>query len=447
MADRRFLHPETIVLHTGYRSDRDVHAVSVPIYQTTAYEFPSTLHAERIFSLEEDGNTYSRLMNPTCEVLEARMSALEGGAAALAVSSGQAATHLAVVNLCSAGDNVVSSSALYGGTWNLLANTLGRLGIETRFVDPQDPEAFREATDERTRCYYAETLPNPQLQVFPVAEVAAIGRELGVPLVMDNTVAPLLCRPFDHGAAIVVYSTTKYVGGHGTSLGGMVIDGGTFDWVNDSDRFPIFSEPDPAHGGVIWSEVVDQLDTALGDSAYVLKARMTLLRDMGPCLSPFNAFLLLQGLETLPLRMPAHCRNAAAVAEHLAGHPKVERVVYPGLMEGEPRRRAEAYLRGGYGPMVQFEVKGGREAGRRFIESLRLFYHTANIGDARSLAIHPATTTHAQLSEADQRAAGVNPGSIRLAVGLEHPDDLVADLDQALAAALGEAAGRARESA
>ncbi|MGD2113621.1 MAG: O-acetylhomoserine aminocarboxypropyltransferase/cysteine synthase [Acidobacteriota bacterium] len=429
---RRWRHPETIVLHTGYRSDDAVHAVSVPIYQTTSYEFQSTGQAEGIFALEEDGNTYSRLMNPTCEVLEARMTALEDGAAALSVASGQAATLLAVLNLCSQGDNLVSSTGLYGGTWNLLANTLERMGIETRFVDPEDPESFRRATDERTRCYFAETLPNPQLEVFPIEEVAAIGRELGVPLIMDNTVAPLLCRPFEHGAAIVVYSTTKYIGGHGSSLGGMVIDGGRFDWVEDSDRFPIFSEPDPSHGGVIWSEVVDQLDTALGDSSYILKARMTLLRDLGPCLSPLNAYLLLQGLETLPLRMPAHCANAEAVARHLHRHPKVARVVYPGLMEGEPRRRADVHLNGSYGPMVQFEVEGGREAGRKFIESLRLFYHVANIGDARSLAIHPATTTHAQLSEADQLAAGVHPGSVRLAVGLEHIDDLLEDLDQAL---------------
>jgi O-acetylhomoserine (thiol)-lyase len=430
--ERKWANPETIVLHAGYRTDAAVHAVSVPIYQTTAYEFESTEHAENVFSLEVDGNTYVRILNPTVDVLEQRVAALEGGTAALAVASGQSATLLSILNMCHAGHNLVSSTDLYGGTWNLLANMLKKMGIETRFVDPADPENFRRASDENTRCYYAETLPNPKLQVFPIREVAEIGAEFGIPLIMDNTVAPMICRPFEHGAAIVVYSVTKYIGGHGNSLGGMVIDGGTFDW-HASGRFPMITDPDPSHSNIVWPEAVKKLSSALGRSAYVLKARMTLLRDIGAALSPFNAFLLLQGLETLPLRMRAHCANAAAVAAWLAAHPKVEKAIYPGLMNGESKRRADAYLGGFYGPMVQAQLKGGREAGRRFIEALKLFYHVANIGDSRSLAIHPASTTHARLSESDQIAAGVNPGSIRLSIGIEHVDDILADLDQALA--------------
>jgi O-acetylhomoserine (thiol)-lyase len=432
---REWSHPETIVLHTGYRSDSAEHAVSVPIYQTTAYEFADTDHAESVFSLKVDGNTYTRMLNPTCDVLEQRVAALEGGTAALAVSSGQAATLIAILNICHAGHNIVSSTDLYGGTWNLLANMLRKMGIETRFTDPADPESFRHASDERTQCYFAETLPNPKLQVFPIREVAEIGRELGIPLIMDNTVAPLLCRPFDHGASFVVHSATKYMGGHGNSMGGVIIDGGVFDWHRHAERFPMLTEPDESHSGVMWTEVIKGLATALGKSAYILKARMTLLRDIGACMSPFNAFLLLQGLETLPLRMKVHCSNAAAVADRLATHPKVERVIYPGRMTGEMRRRADAYLDGSYGPMVQFELEGGCEAGRRFIESLRLFYHAANIGDSRSLAIHPASTTHARLSEQDRLAAGVLQGSVRLSVGIEHIDDIVEDLEQALAQA------------
>ena len=424
-------HPETIVLHAGYRSDSATNAVAVPIYQTTSYQFNSTEHASNLFALKELGNIYSRIMNPTCAVLEERMTALEGGAAALALSSGQAASMLAIQNICHAGDNFVSSTDLYGGTWNLFANTMSTMGIEVRYVDPADPQGFAKATDERTRCYYAETLPNPKLKVFPIREVADIGRKLGVPLIMDNTAVPILCRPFEHGAAISVYSTTKYVGGHGTSIGGMIVDSGTFDWEANAARFPMLTKPDPSYHGAVWTEAVKPL----GPIAYIIKARVTLLRDVGASMSPFNAFLFIQGLETLPLRMKKHCENAAIVAEYLSKHSKVVHVIYPGLMTGEVRKRADKYLSGGYGALVGFELKGGREAGQKFIDSLKMLYHVANIGDARSLAIHPASTTHSQLSAEDQLATGVTEGYVRLSVGIEHADDIVADLEQALAAA------------
>jgi O-acetylhomoserine (thiol)-lyase len=424
--------PETMVLHAGPRSDYATGAVAVPIFQTTSYEFHSTEHAANLFALKDFGNIYSRIMNPTCDALEQKMAALEGGVAALAVSSGQAASAMALLNLCRPGDNVVSSTDLYGGTWNLFANTLPSMGITVRFVDPADPEAFRRATDGRTRAYYAETLPNPKLTVFPIGEVAAIGRQVGVPLIMDNTAAPVICRPLDHGAAIVVHSTTKYVGGHGTSIGGMIVDGGNFDWAAHRERFPTLNEPDPSYHGAVWSEAVKPL----GPIAYIIRARVVLLRDMGMCMSPFNAFQFIQGLETLPLRMREHCRNAAAVARHLKPHPAVQRVIYAGMHEdAEQRRRANTYLKGSHGGLVGFELKGGREAGARFIDAVQLFYHVANIGDARSLAIHPASTTHSQLGAAAQLASGVTPGYVRLSVGIEHIDDIIADLDQALAAA------------
>ena len=428
-------HPETLVLHAGYRKDSATGAVAVPIYQTTAYQFEHTEHAANLFALKQLGNIYSRIMNPTNAVLEERLAALEGGAAALAVSSGQAASALAIQNIAHAGDNVVSSTDLYGGTWNLFANTLKTQGIEVRFVDPADPEAFARATDGRTRAYYAETLPNPKLVVFPIQEVAGIGRRLGVPLIMDNTAAPVLCRPFDHGAAIVVYSTTKYIGGHGTSIGGVIVDGGNFDWEAQAERFPMLNRPDPSYHGAVWTQAAKPL----GPIAYILKARVTLQRDLGYAMSPFNAFLFIQGLETLPLRMREHSRNTQAVTDYLTAHPAITRVIHPSRQDGEARRRADAYLKGGYGGLVGFEIKGGREAGRRFIDALRMFYHVANIGDARSLAIHPATTTHSQLSPEDQLATGVSDAYVRLSVGLEHIDDIVADLDQALAAATGQA--------
>jgi O-acetylhomoserine (thiol)-lyase len=426
-------HPESIVLHTGYRNDETTKAVTVPIFQTAAYVFDSTAHAADVFALRRDGNTYTRIMNPTSDVLEQRMAAVEGGAAAISVASGQAAISLAIMNICHAGDNIVSSTDLYGGTWNLLANTFKRFGIETRFVSPSRPANFAEATDARTRCYFGESLPNPKLIPFPIKEVADIGGKLGVPLIVDNTMVPLVCRPIDHGAAIIVYSATKYIGGHGTSIGGVIIDSGKFPWQGN-DRFPMMTQPDCSHGGVIWTEVVHGLESALGASPYILKLRMTLLRDLGPCISPFNAFLLLQGLETLPLRMRAHCENAWAVAQMLAEHPYVERVTYPGLMQGDGAKHVERYLAGGFGPMVQFEILGGIEAGCRFIESLKMVYHAANIGDARSLAIHPASTTHAQLPREERLAAGVSDTTIRLSVGIEHIADIIEDLCAALEA-------------
>jgi O-acetylhomoserine (thiol)-lyase len=423
--------PETMVLHAGPRADAATGAVAVPIFQTTAYQFRDTEHARNLFALKECSQIYSRIMNPTNDALEQKMAALEGGIAALAVSSGQAASALAIQNLCRPGDNVVSSTDLYGGTWNLFANTLSSMGITVRFVDPKDPEAFRRATNGRTRAYYAETLPNPKLTVFPIGEVAAIGRELGVPLIMDNTAAPLICRPFDHGAAIVVHSITKYIGGHGTSIGGIIIDGGNFDWAAHKERFPTLNTPDLSYHGAVWTEAVKPL----GPIAYLIRARVVLLRDLGASMSPFNAFQFIQGLETLPLRMREHCRNAGEVALHLQRHPAVTRVIYAGLHEDpEQRRRATTYLKG-YGGLVGFELKGGAEAGARFIDALKLFYHVANIGDARSLAIHPASTTHSQLSADDQIASGVSPGYVRLSVGIEHIDDILADLAQALAAA------------
>jgi O-acetylhomoserine (thiol)-lyase len=423
--------PETIVLHAGPRSDGVTGAVAVPIVQTTSYQFRSTEHAANLFALKDFGNIYSRIMNPTCDALEQKVAALEGGVGALAVSSGQAASVLSIQNLCRPGDNVVSSTDLYGGTWNLFANTLPSMGITVRFADPADPENFRRATDDRTRAYYAETLPNPKLTVFPIGEVAAIGRKLGVPLIMDNTAAPLICRPLDHGAAIVVHSTTKYIGGHGTSIGGIIVDGGNFDWAAHRERFPTLNEPDPSYHGAVWTEAVKPL----GPIAYIIRARVVLLRDMGMCMSPFNAFQFIQGLETLPLRMREHCRNAAEVAHYLQRHPEIARVIYPGMhADAEQRRRANFYLKS-HGGLVGFELRQGADAGARFIDALKLFYHVANIGDARSLAIHPASTTHSQLSPADQLASGVTPGYVRLSVGIEHIDDIIADIDQALAVA------------
>jgi O-acetylhomoserine (thiol)-lyase len=430
MSDRS-LHPETLALHAGWRADPATGSVAPPIYQTTSYQFRDTEHAANLFALKELGNIYTRLGNPTTDILEQRLAALEGGAAALAVSSGQAASAFAIQNLAQAGDNIVSSTDLYGGTWNLFANTLKGFGIEVRFVDPTDPQAFARATDARTRAYYAETLPNPKLAVFPIAEVAAIGRPLGIPLIVDNTAAPLLARPFDHGAAIVVYSTTKYIGGHGTSIGGALIEGGTFDWGAVPERQPLFNTPDPSYHGAVWAEAA----RPLGPIAFILRARTILLRDLGSALSPFNAFQILQGVETLPLRIARHSENAKAVVDFLKGRAGVTQVIHPSQQTGVQRERADRYLKGGYGGLVGFELAGGREAGRRFIDALKLLYHVANIGDARSLAIHPASTTHSQLSAEDQAATGVTEGYVRLSIGLEHIDDILADLAQALDAA------------
>ncbi len=421
-------HPETLALHAGWRHDPATNAVAVPIYQTTSFQFESADHAADLFALKQLGNIYTRIMNPTADVLEKRVAALEGGAAALAVASGQAASALAVQNLARVGDNIVSSTNLYGGTYNLFANTFRDQGIEVRFVDPADPEAFARATDDRTRAYYAETLPNPKLEVFPIAEVAAIGRRFGIPLIMDNTAAPLLVRPFDHGAAIVVYSATKYLGGHGTSIAGLIVDGGNFDWAAHPDRQPALHQPDASYHGAVWVEAAKPI----GPVAYVLKARVTLLRDLGPAISPFNAFLVLQGIETVALRMERHCSNAQAVVDFLVKRPEVARVIHPSQQTGAAAARAAQYMRGGHGGLVGLELAGGADAGRAFIDRLQMVLHVANIGDARTLAIHPASTTHSQLEAEEQMASGVSPGYVRLSVGIEHIDDILADLGQAL---------------
>jgi O-acetylhomoserine (thiol)-lyase len=424
-------HPETLALHAGWRSDPTTGAVAVPVYQTTSYQFRDTEHAANLFALKELGNIYTRIMNPTNDVLEKRVAAMEGGVGALALASGQAASAFALQNLARVGDNVVSSTDLYGGTWNLFANTLKDQGIEVRFVDPVDPENFRRATDDRTRAYYAETLPNPKLTVFPIAEVAAIGRSFGVPLVMDNTAAPILTRPFEHGAAVIVYSTTKYLGGHGNSIGGLIVDGGNFDWEAHAKRQPALNTPDPSYHGAVWTQAVKPL----GPIAYIIKARVTLLRDLGSAMSPFNAFLTLQGVETVTLRMAKHCENTQAVTDFLRKRPEITRVIHPSVQTGVNRERAQRYLKGGLGGLVGFELAGGKDAGRRFIDGLQMFYHVANIGDARSLAIHPATTTHSQLDPHELDATGVTDGYVRLSVGIEHIDDIIADIERGLSAA------------
>jgi len=422
-------HPETIGLHGGeYRADPATTSVAVPIYQTTSYQFKNAETAANLFGLKEFGNIYTRIMNPTCDVLEKRVAALEGGMAAVAVGSGQAASAFCVQNVCQAGDNIVSSTDLYGGTWNQLNNTFKDMGIEVRFVDPKDPNAFAEATDDKTRAYFAETLPNPKLEVFPIKEVSDIGRKLGIPLIVDNTAAPILCKPFELGAAVVVYSSTKYIGGHGTSIGGLIVDGGNFDWAGAGDRQPALNTPDPSYHGAVFTVAAEPL----GPIAYILKARTTILRDLGGAMSPMNAFQFLQGLETLPLRIREHSRNGQGVAEFLDNHDKVSKVIYPSLQSGESKARADAALKGGYSGLVGFELAGGAEAGKKFIDGLELHYHVANIGDARSLAIHPSSTTHSQLTEDEQIASGVTPGYVRLSVGIEHIDDIIADLSKAL---------------
>ena len=423
-------HPETIALHTGWRSDESTGSVAVPIHQTTSYQFKNTAHAAALFGLEELGNIYTRIMNPTTAVLEERLAALTGGVAGLALSSGQTASAYSIQNIARVGDNIVASSHLYGGTYNQFKNNLKEMGIEVRFVDPSDPENFRRATDDKTRAYFGETLPNPKLEVFPIQEVADIGRSLGIPLIMDNTAAPLLCKPFEHGAAVCTYSTTKYIGGHGTTIGGAIIDGGNFDWkAAGAKRQPALNTPDACYNGIVWDEAITP---NLGPIAYIMKLRTTILRDLGGAMSPQSAWLFIQGLETLPLRMREHAKNAQLVAEFLNEHPQVLSVNYPGIAQGALKEKATKYMTGGFGALVGFELAGGKEAGSKFIDSLELLYHVANIGDARSLAIHPATTTHSQLSPEDQRSAGVTPGYIRLSIGIEHIDDILADIKQAI---------------
>ena len=420
--------PETIALHSGWRSDPTTGSVAVPIHQTNSYQFKNTQHAANLFSLSELGNIYTRIMNPTTDVLEKRLAVLEGGVAALATASGQSATAIAIQNIAKVGDNIVSSTDVYGGTWNLFANTLKDQGIEVRFVDPADPNNFLEATDENTRAYYGETLPNPKLNIFPIGEVSDIGKKLGIPLIIDNTASPIISKPIDHGAAIVIHSTTKYIGGHGTSIGGIIIDSGNFDWEKFKDRQPLLNKPDPSYHGAVWTEAVKPL----GPIAYILKARVTLLRDIGGAMSPFNAFQFIQGLETLPLRIREQCKNAKLVAEHLSLSRNITKVIYPSLFTGENKNRVNKYLNNGYGALVGFEIEGGIDAGKKFIDSLELLYHVANIGDSRSLAIHPASTTHSQLSSQDQLKSGVTPSYVRLSIGIEHIEDIINDIDQAL---------------
>ncbi len=424
-------HPETISLHGGtYRRDESTTAVAVPIYQTTSYQFNSAEHAENLFGLKEFGNIYTRIGNPTTNVLEERVAALEGGVAAVCVSSGQAASAFVVQNLCSTGDNIVASTDLYGGTVNLFNNTLKSMGIEVRYADPKDPESFAKATDSKTRLYYAETLPNPSLRVFPIKEVSDIGRKLGIPLVMDNTACPVICKPIDHGAAIVMHSLTKFIGGHGTTIGGIIVDAGNFDWSIDKERQPNIWQPDASYHGAVWGDAVPVLTGA--NIPYIIRARVVLLRDLGSAISPTSAWQIIQGLETVTLRMKQHCENAEKVKDFLLKHKKIEKVIYSTLHEGEIGERTKKYFKGGNGALMGIEVKGGKEAGKKFIDSLKLLYHVANIGDARSLAIHPASTTHSQLSEKDLLAAGVTPGYVRLSIGIEHADDIIADIDQAL---------------
>jgi O-acetylhomoserine (thiol)-lyase len=425
--DDRVFGFNTLAVHAGQRPDPTTGARAMPLYQTTSYVFEDTDHAAELFALQRFGNIYTRIMNPTTAAFEERIAALEGGIGALAVASGQAAQFIALATLLGPGDQIVSSSALYGGTYTQFDITLRRWGVDVVFVDPSDPDNFRRAVTERTRAIYGETIGNPRIDVLDIAGVAAVARETGVPLVIDNTFAtPALCRPLAHGADIVVHSATKFIGGHGTSIGGVIVESGRFPW--DNGRFPGMTEPSPGYHGIRFFET-------FGEYGYLMKARVENVRDLGPALSPFNAWLFLQGLETLPVRMERHCRNAGAVAAFLARHPAVGWVSYPGLPDSPYRALAERYLPNGAGAIFTFGVKGGRETGSRFIESLRLISHLANVGDAKTLIIHPASTTHQQLSDEQQRAAGVSPDLVRISVGLEDVDDICWDLDRALRAA------------
>ena len=422
-------------LHAGQKADPTTGSRAVPIYQTTSYQFRDTEHAANLFGLKELGNIYTRIMNPTTDVLEQRLAALEGGSGALAHSSGQATITAAILNIAGAGDHIVSVAQLYGGTYNLFHYTLPKLGIQVSFVDADDPENFRRAVKSNTKAFYGEGLGNPRLNIFPFAEVGKIAKEVGVPLIIDNTaLSPYLNRPFEHGANIVVHSATKHIGGHGTSIGGIVVDGGNFNWGNG--KFPGFTEPDMSYHGLPHWEAFKAFAPAGGANiAFIMKMRLQFLRDVGSCLSPFNAFLLIQGLETLHLRMERHCANAMKVAQYLEAHPKVKWTNYPGLKSSKYHDLAKKYLTNGYGALVGFGLKSGLEGGRKFIDGLQLHSHVANIGDARSLAIHPASTTHSQLSAAERDSAGVTDDYVRLSVGLEDIEDILADLEQSLAKA------------
>jgi len=423
----------TRTLHAGQKADPTTGACAVPIYQTTSYQFRDTEHAANLFGLKELGNIYTRIMNPTTDVLEQRLASLEGGSGALAHSSGQAAITASILNIAGAGDHIVSVAQLYGGTYNLFHYTLPKLGIQVSFVDGDDPENFRKALKPNTKAFFGEGLGNPRLNIFPFEEVAKIAKEAGVPLIIDNTaLSPYLNRPFEHGANVVVHSATKHIGGHGTSIGGIVVDGGNFDWGRG--RFPGFTEPDMSYHGLPHWEAFKAFAPAGGANiAFIMKMRLQFLRDVGSCLSPFNAFLLLQGLETLHLRMERHCANALKVAQYLESHSKVKWVNYPGLKSSRYHDLAKKYLTNGFGALVGFGVKSGLEGGTKFINTLKLHSHVANIGDARSLAIHPASTTHSQLSAEERQAAGVTDDYVRLSVGIEDVEDIIADIEQALA--------------
>jgi len=423
--------PETIALHGGQKPDPATNARAVPIYQTTSYVFHDTAHAVRLFGLQEFGNIYTRIMNPTTDVLEQRVAQLEGGTGALAVSSGQAAETLALLNIAHSGDEILSSASLYGGTYNLFHYTFPKFGIDVKFVDPSDPANFRKAITRKTKAIFSESIGNPKLDTLDMRAVADVAHGAGIPLVIDNTMpSPFLLRPFDHGADVVIHSTTKFIGGHGTSIGGIIVDSGKFDWGNGN--FPQLTEPDPSYHGLKYWEVFGNFP-GLGNVAFIIKARVQLLRDMGPAMSPFNAFLFLQGVETLPLRMERHSTNAMSVADFLSTHPNVTWVNYPG-MPGHPQHAlAKKYHHLGlYGAILGFGIKGGMEAGKKFIDNVKLLSHLANIGDAKSLVIHPASTTHQQLTPPERLDTGVTDDYVRLSVGLEHIDDILEDLDQAL---------------
>lgn len=417
---------ETLVLHGGQEADPTTGSRAVPIYQTTSYQFKNTEHAANLFGLREFGNIYTRLMNPTTDVFEKRVALLDGGVGALAVASGQSAITVAFLNIAQAGDEIVSADNLYGGTYNLFHYTFPRLGLKVNFVKSNDLDAFQKAITPKTKAIYAESIGNPKLDVADLEGIAGVAHKNGIPVVLDNTVSPYLLRPIDFGVDIVVYSATKFIGGHGTSLGGVIVDSGKFDWTNG--KFSLIAEPDPSYHGINFVEALKPM----GNIAYIIKARVSLLRDLGPALSPFNSFLFLQGLETLHLRMPRHSENALTVAGYLEKHPKVTWVNYPGLKSSPERERAAKYLTKGAGAILGFGIKGGAEAGKKFIDSLELISHLANVGDAKTLAIHPATTTHQQLSAEEQLATGVTPDFIRLSIGLEHIDDIIADIKQAL---------------
>ena len=419
---------ETLAVHAGQSPDPTTHAVAVPIYQTVAYAFDDTQHGADLFDLKVAGNIYTRIMNPTQDVLEKRVAAMEGGIAALALASGQAAVTYAIQTIAEAGDNIVASSALYGGTYNLFAHTLPQYGIEVRFADYRDPDAFERLIDERTKAVYCESIGNPLGNITDFARLAEVAHARGVPVIVDNTVpSPYLLRPFEHGADIVVHSLTKYLGGHGNSLGGAIVDSGKFPWAEHKAKFKRLNEPDVSYHGVVYTE-------ALGPAAYIARARVVPLRNMGAAISPFNAFMILQGIETLPLRMDRICDNALAVARHLQAHPKVKWVRYAGLPGDPGHALAQRYMGGRASGILTFGVAGGREGGARFQDALKLFTRLVNIGDARSLACHPASTTHRQLNPEELAKAGVSEDTVRLSIGIEHIDDLKEDLDQALAA-------------